>query len=146
MSTGDGEKKEIRDAKGRFLPGCSGNPNGAPGTWQPYRLRLNKWLDMSAEEFNKIANSPSEIKKLSMIDVVCVRHVANMVKGEDVRQERGQALDRIEGKVTDKTEITGKDGEGIKVTNTTELAHEHKNAMAFILQRMIDEKNKEKQK
>ena len=65
---------------------------------------------MPIEDLRRIANSPEEIKKLSVIDGVCVRHAANMLKGAETRKEREALLDRMEGKPTQTTVLQNPDG------------------------------------
>lgn len=103
----------VRNPNGTFAAGGVGNPSGYNGReagWQPYGIRIQKWLAMPAEEVHRIMNSPQSIKKLSTIDVICLRHVANMIKGNDIHREREAMLDRVQGKVKQTTALEGPDG------------------------------------
>lgn len=78
--------------------------------WQPYRVRMQKWLNMPVSEIRRIARSPSEVKNLSGIDAACLRHMVNMISGLDTRHEREALLDRMEGKPKNTTVLQNPDG------------------------------------
>lgn len=94
-------EKPPKKQRGSIKKGDVRNPEGKNGHnvgWQPYGKRIQKWLAMTDEEFDAIANDPKERRRLSQIDQVCVDHVQAMRNGEEKRPERESALDRIEGK------------------------------------------------
>ena len=108
-------KEPLRDELGRWLPGSTGNTagtNGTSGHWQPYSERLKKWFEMPIEELRALARNRKELRKRSAIDVACIMHVAGTIRGQahDRRAERESAIDRIEGTVKKRNEITGADG------------------------------------
>jgi len=103
-----------RNEDGTWPEGQSGNPSGSNGHnkgWTRYGDRLQKWLAKSNEEIEAIIADKTQFRKLSSIDVICVKHVAKMM-GEEwyARLERECGLDRIEGRAIERVEQTGKDG------------------------------------
>lgn len=120
---GDGLPLTGRSSSGQFLPGTSGNPAGPPSImkgWQRYGDRL-KFLSekYSPDEILSFAESRYERSKLSSFDAIAIMHLARSLDPDltktkagtdDLRGERKELLDRIEGQTKSQTEITGANG------------------------------------
>jgi hypothetical protein len=108
-----------RNTDGTFAVGNCANPNGANGNkrgWQKYGVRIAGWLEkLSAEELKILVNTPSEYGKLSSIDAIAVRHIVNALTGDDIRQERKDMLDRIEGAPKQTTVLEGDENRPLRV-------------------------------
>lgn len=94
------DRTDNRRSDGTFAPGNCANPNGGKGKqkWQPYGKRVTYWLEkLSASELRAMAKDKKRMGDLSLIDSICIRHILNTLAGEDIRQERKDMLDRIEG-------------------------------------------------
>ena len=110
------DDKEKNAAKQRQLdaikphewkPGQSGNPAGPPKcNTQLYRY-FCKFLDMTPAQLEKLDKS-----KLKMVEVAALAMVKKVGKGEWPQQR--EVIERDEGKVPNKTELSGTDGEPIK--------------------------------
>lgn len=98
MDTNHGEKK----GRHRIAPGEVINPEGKNGHtkhWQPYGIRAKHWLDkLTFAALRALSQDIDEMDKLSSYDAIIIRHLANTLSGDDIRQEREALLDRIEGK------------------------------------------------
>lgn len=95
----DENDKKIRDSRGRFLPGCSGNPDGRPKGTRTYLLNATDNLESVLARLVKLANSKKEHIALKAIETI---------------------LDRAEGKATVTTVLEG------NIRTSTELNPEVK--------------------
>ena len=116
-----------RGPDGKFLPGFSGNPAGAPQIagkgWQRYGDRLKHLLETyTPDQLIEFAESRYARSKLSSIDAIAAVHIGRSLEKEltatragtdDLRGERKELLDRIEGQTKALTEITGANGAAI---------------------------------
>ena len=96
-----------RNPDGTFVAGGpTPNPLGANGHkkgWQRYGTRAKYWLEkLTAHELRELVTDADKFGKLSSIDAIVVRHLVNTLVGDDIRQERKDLLDRIEGQPTQK--------------------------------------------
>jgi len=101
MDNGDTSpvKQEIiRDDKGRFPPGVSGNPNGRP---LKERLISDKLLQMLKE-------------KPELINAIATVLLEMAIKNKDMQAIR-EILDRLEGKAVQPNELFGKDGGNVVI-------------------------------
>ena len=107
-----------RDEKGRWVSGVSGNPAGRPDLkgWQPYALRLKRFLEMTFIELMEIYNSPEKMANLSTIDLGAIHQAINIAEGKSPLTERELALDRIEGKSVQINQLANADGTNISPT------------------------------
>lgn len=99
-----------RMSDGTFAKSSVNNPTGANGRtgWQPYEKRAKYWMDkLSVEELIALAQDPKEFGKLSSYDAIIVRHLVGCILGSDVRLERKDLIDRIEGTPKQTIENTG---------------------------------------
>lgn len=97
-----------RDENGRLEKGAILNPTGANGHnagWQRYGDRLQKYLNMPLGELRALVANTEELDKLSQIDAVCVMQAFEMYYGSAARSEREDALNRIEGRPTQKLDM-----------------------------------------
>lgn len=100
-----------RNPDGTFAEGNNANPNGQnghPKGWQRYGTRLQKWLEMSGDELILLANDKPRLNKLSVIDIAAIRHAKGMCDGNEFLEYLNNALDHIQGKLTNKNDFTGK--------------------------------------
>ena len=119
-----------RNARGRWVKGTTPNPEGKNGRekgWQPYGIRVQKWLNMSAEEVIAIYKDKEKMTKLTSIDLVCVKQVVGMLGGPKSIEERETCIDRIEGKSCQSTTIKG-DGESPLVINVVKPSADDQSA------------------
>lgn len=104
-------------AKGNTLNplGCNGHKEG----WQRYGTRAKHWLDkLTAQELRDLATDSLVFNKLSSLDAIIIRHLVNTLSGDDIRGERKELLDRIEG-TPDRLVIQGdKDADPIQSNMT----------------------------
>lgn len=85
--------------------GTMGIGQGSSATVGAFRNGL-RCRSMNRDAF---ARSPSEIRKLSGIDAICLRQVLSSVSGFDIRAERETLIHRIEGKAKVTTVAWGQD-------------------------------------
>ena len=90
-----------------FKPGQSGNPNGAPKCKTNLYRYFCEYMDMTPAKLEKLDKS-----KLSMAQISALAMVKKVGKGEWPQQR--EVIERDEGKVPNKTELSGMDGEPIK--------------------------------
>lgn len=101
------QENETRNPDGTFKAGVSGNYSGTNGHnagWQRYGDRLQKWLAMPFLELRALIDDIDNFNKLSTIDCVCAQQAYDMRSGVNKRIEREDALNRIEGRPTQKVE------------------------------------------
>jgi hypothetical protein len=104
---------DTRNPDGTFAEGAVGNPagyNGHTKGWQPTRIRLQYWYAKPASEIKAIIDYREKLESLSAIDVSCLRVVVKSMFGDEVLKAFQIAVEMIEGKPTQKTELTGRDG------------------------------------
>jgi hypothetical protein len=108
---------EIRNPDGTFAPGNVSNPTGKNGHlvgWQPYRTRLQRFLNMPMDELMVLAADEEKLMKLPVIDVGAIRHAREIgIPGTKHLDYLNAALDRLEGKAVQRQELSGPDGEPI---------------------------------
>lgn len=127
---------------GTFAPGNNANPaGGARKGWTPYKLRCQLLLEKyTTEELLAFARNDAELAKLSSIDAVAVVHLARSIDAKlsmtesgssDIRGERKELLDRIEGQSRASLELTGPNGGAVKIESTspTEASKEYQKMM-----------------
>lgn len=109
----DSDNKPIPEGRlpnGQIAPGHITNPEGKnqySGPYQPYGLRVRKWIDMPRDDLVELANDKRAMGKLSVIDSICVRQLVASLAGKDAHKERESLLDRIEGKPKGTLELIG---------------------------------------
>lgn len=93
-----------------FVPGKSGNPNGRPKKGKTMTDLLEKYLDMSVE-VKKDGVIVSTIKRKELF----IEHLYELAMDSDTSLAAIKYIwDRIEGTPTQKSELTGVDGEGLE--------------------------------
>jgi hypothetical protein len=100
---------------GKFAPGNRigyGNPAGRG--YQKISTRMAILAnEYSREEINEIFNNVDEFAKRTVADRVALKRVVAADDGD--RSDAEFLMDRLEGKATNKTELTGKDGGPVAV-------------------------------
>lgn len=91
----------------QWKPGQSGNPKGTPPAKTQLYRHFCKYLEMTPAQIEKLDKS-----KLSMSQIAALAMVRKVGKGEWPQQK--EVIERDEGKVPNKTELSGTDGEPIK--------------------------------
>lgn len=112
-----------RNPDGTFKPGNNVNPAGRPTalpTWQRHGDTAQMLMNMyTPDEIIAFAESKYERSKLTTPQAIAALHIARALDPEltkissgsdDVRQERKDLLDRIEGPTNSKLELTGASG------------------------------------
>lgn len=94
-----------------FEPGQSGNPTGNPPGYKQRATILRKWADVNVDIVNPITK---EKEKATVEDEVILSLIRESRKGNVPAIK--EFLDTLYGKITDKTEVTGKDGGAIETT------------------------------
>ena len=97
-----------------FKKGQSGNPAGAKPGYTHSKTRLRRMLDLVQKAKNPVTKEEEDFTVLELMDL---QQVAKAMKG-DILAYR-EILDRLEGKATQTTEHTGRDGGAIEVKNLT---------------------------
>ena len=86
------------------------NPTGKNGQmkgWQRYGARAKILVERyTADEIKEIVNDKQKFGSLSMIDAILIRHLAGCLAGDDVRGERMDLVDRMDGKPQQPVEHT----------------------------------------
>lgn len=111
---------------GKFLPGNNANPNGSPKInegWQRYGDRAKVLGEKyTADEIAAFAESKYLRSQLTYWDAMTIMHMARALDPtltktkagtDDLRGERKELLDRIEGQSKAQTEVTGANGSAI---------------------------------
>ena len=126
------ELNDIRNPNGTFGANNCANPKGANGHkkgWQRYGTRAKYWLEkLTAQELRDLATDSERFGNLSSIDAIVIRHIVNTLAGEDIRNERKDLLDRIEGQPTQK--VAG-DSEADPIQ--AQVMHDANSAVAAII-------------
>jgi len=89
------DQENIRDEKGRFVPGVSGNPGGRPKD----DTKITYWLEKYLQGVNP--KSPDGKKRIQEL----AEKLAGMAYGGNT-VAMSMVLDRIDGKVPQSTDIT----------------------------------------
>lgn len=89
------QQENIRDEKGRFVPGVSGNPGGRPKD----DTKITYWLEKYLQGVNP--KSPDGKKRIQEL----AEKLAGMAYGGNT-VAMSMVLDRIDGKVPQSTDIT----------------------------------------
>ena len=95
-----------------WKPGQSGNPKGAPKCKTNLYRYFCEYMEMSFEAVQALIKDKNAQKQLSMSQVAALALCAKVGKGEWPQQK--EVIERDEGKVPQKTELSGTDGEPIK--------------------------------
>jgi|ERR1700722_734775 hypothetical protein len=114
---------QARTSEGKFTKGFVANPEGNNGnrSWQPYEKRAKHWLEkLSADELIALVNDKVAFGRLSSYDAIIVRHLVNCFASADMRLERKDLVDRIEGTPKQTVEHNG------NLDMTHYLAHDQK--------------------
>lgn len=128
-------QEDQRDSGGKWKKGVSGNPAGFPagGYQSRTRLRYADRLQELREEYSTgdlldLMADKKAFRKLSVRDAQIVRHLVNTLVGDDIRLEREQMLDRLEGKVQPNTplDVSGQIVVQIMQFANVELTNEHR--------------------
>ena len=93
----------------QWRPGQSGNPKGAPPSRTNLWRYICEYMEMTPEKLQRVALKSSELTMARRAALVTVQ---KMGAGEWTRLK--EMIERSEGKVPQKTEISGADGEPIK--------------------------------
>jgi hypothetical protein len=106
--TGKEQGKGKPPIETQFKPGQSGNPAGRPkGT-----LSLVSLLKRKLAEYIETTDE----KKITYAEALIIEMLKKALKDGDVAMIR-DIMDRIDGRPTQRTELTGKDGEPIEFKN-----------------------------
>ena len=92
-----------------FKPGQSGNPKGTPPSRTNLWRYICEYMEMTPEKLQRVALKSSELTMARRAALVTVQ---KMGAGEWTRLK--EMIERSEGKVPQKTEISGANGEPIK--------------------------------
>jgi hypothetical protein len=114
---------KARNSDGSFAKGFVANPEGKNGnrSWQPYEKRAKHWLEkLSSDELVALGSDPSAFGKLSSYDAIIVRHLLNCIASADMRLERKDLIDRIEGTPKQTVDLNG------NLDMTHYMAHDQK--------------------
>ena len=112
MAKADTDKQSKYPAKRKaglkpFEPGQSGNPKGPPkATTQLYRY-FCLYMDMTEDKLGRLDKSKLTMSQLGALAMV------NKIKEGSWPQQR-EVIERDEGKVPQKTELSGPEGEPMK--------------------------------
>jgi len=108
------EKPEItgRNQDGTFQKGVSGNPNGKPKGTESFATKWYKMIDKIAEANDITADE---------VELELVKVGYKRAKDGDYSFYR-DAMDRIHGKPVQPTELSGKNGQPIKISIPKEVA------------------------
>lgn len=101
-----------RDAKGRILPGFTGNPNGCPKRTETLERRLQDIFD-EEREVKVVENGKEVVRKMPMIEALFRQYLQRASAGD--RQSFRDLLDRAYGKPRQRVDLGGADGEGIQI-------------------------------
>lgn len=108
------EEDNGRNPDGTFKVGNCANPEGRgakDSPWQPFGARCKYWLNkMTRRELRELAMNEEAMDKLSSYDSMVITALVGAQVGKERGKERERVLDRIEGKPTQRNELTGKDG------------------------------------
>lgn len=101
----------------RFQPGNNAGPNGRPVGTGPAALqkKLEKYLNLNTD----VKLPDGSIEKREVIDRI-VLSMLNKAAGGDMQAIK-EVFDRFYGKLSDKVELTGKDGEPLQVNHVAHL-------------------------
>lgn len=97
--------------KTQFKPGESGNPAGLPSGTKQRSTILNKWLSVETELLNPI----TKLKQKGTVEDEVILALITKARKGDVPAVK-EILDSVYGKIPNKDEITGKDGESLTFT------------------------------
>ena len=101
-----------RDAKGRILPGFTGNPKGAPRRVDSLERRFAEIME--EPQTVKIKEHGKEVtRSMPLIEAVFRQYLQRAVNG-DLRSFR-ETFDRTYGKARQRIDLGGTDGEGIQI-------------------------------
>jgi hypothetical protein len=95
----------LRDNLGRFAPGISGNPGGRPLGWAKPSHRLA--IILNEQTVREIKSKVGDENQLG-IEATVYQRAAAAIDGD--RQDAEFVFGYLEGKPTQKQELTGKDG------------------------------------
>jgi hypothetical protein len=101
---------QTREKNGRFPKGFVANSKGNNGDrhWQPYAKRAQHWMEkLSADQLTELVSNPAKFGKLSSYDAIIVRQLLNCFASEDMRLERKDLIDRIEGTPKQTVDLNG---------------------------------------
>jgi hypothetical protein len=103
--------KQVRDEKGRMLPGTTLNPNGRPKGSEDFKTKFYKMVDKIAKNNNM---TPDEIEEqLFMVGY-------KKAKDGDYSFYR-DLMDRVHGRPINKNELTGAGGEALNIIFSKEF-------------------------
>jgi len=104
--------KEGRDARGRILPGYTGNPVGCPKRTESLERRLQELFE--EDRTVTITENGKEVQRtMPMIEALFRQYLSRASSGD--RQSFRDLLDRAYGKPRQRVDIGGQDGEGIQI-------------------------------
>jgi hypothetical protein len=107
-----GGSKVGRDAKGRILPGYTGNPAGCPKRTETLERRLQDIFD-EEREITVIEDGKKIKRKMPLIEALFRQYLQRASAGD--RQAFRDLLDRAYGKPRQRVDLGGQDGEGIQI-------------------------------
>lgn len=112
--TTDNSGKTARPRGRPFPPGVSGNPAGAPKRGESWAELFNAIGDLTGEEISERAvrlwqkTFKSLPKGVTLKELVVIRAYAALLDESNARLLK-EVMDRAEGKITDKIELSGKE-------------------------------------
>ena len=95
--------------KHKYKKGQSGNPNGRPKGKKSLSTLLKKYLKARIDFRNPIKQNKEDKKAIS--DIIAMRLLFKAINGDIVAIK--EIMDRTEGKVLDKRELTGANGKDL---------------------------------
>lgn len=120
------EKANTAGKKTQFKDGVSGNPSGRPKGVPNTATRMQRFLHLEMAGKNPVTKADEKFTVAEMMDL---QQIAKALKG-DLNAYR-EILDRIEGKSTNKTELSG--GISVGISGDTEITPEQIAAISKIV-------------
>jgi hypothetical protein len=114
-----------------FKPGESGNPSGRPVGSVSIVTKLKRLMEQEFSDFDPTDNN--KLTKKQIQEWIALKLVVQAMKGDMTAIK--EALERIDGKVLQKLESTGKDGEPL-------IPNDQKITVEMVKQRIEDMLNK----
>ncbi len=120
-----------------WKPGQSGNPKGRPPEGESWAAVIKKISNMTGEEasayISEFGKFSKALKGITLKEAVVFRCFAALMFEPQASMFNAVA-DRAEGKVADRQEITGKDGNAIEIK-----AIDYRTAIAALAPRPVDD-------
>lgn len=100
----------------KWKPGQSGNPNGRPKGSLNSKTYLKKWLEMKVTMENPVTKMKEEMPAMEAMTISLI--------GEAMSGNVGaykEVMDRFEGRVNQRVEMTGAEGGPLQVENPSKI-------------------------